>query len=945
MGQSERIDQAVAAPVTPPTRIADLGAFTRDDIAVVGGKAANLGELVRAGMPVPPGFVVTTDAYREYVVSNDLQQRIVTAADTAGAADAGAGAAARTIAELFAAGTMPETVADAVADAYATLGAGPVAVRSSATAEDLPGASFAGQQDTYLNITGTDAVLEAVRRCWASLWTERAMAYRAHRGIRPDDVSLAVVVQRLVDADAAGVMFTADPATGSRDTVLISAAWGLGEAVVGGLVDTDQLTLSGPALTITSRQIADKALRTVRTPTGTAEEPVPADRRTAPVLDDAAARRLAELGRRIHRHFGTPADIEWARADGRLWIVQSRPITALPDPVGPVPTDWPVPHPHAWYFRGSIVEQLPDPVTPLFAELIAPAVTSSITAIMEEVLGSGILRPGDVGFPTINGYAYYLYDRGAMLRLLTHTPRAVRLAFGRHGMNPRHRWETRSRPAYQHTVDAWSTQELIRLSASDLLAGVAELVQAGATYYTAVQTIIPIAATSEIMLTRYYDAFIRRDGDPPASALLLGFDSQPIRAERALWDLAHWVGGQRPELAAWCRATPTAAVVRQLDLGAPLVGAPGPQGDSPGEHAWGGADHPVPPDADELAERFAEHLATFGHPVYNLDFANAVPADDPAPLVDTLRLYLSGQAGDPYARQRTLQHKRDAATLVIRRRLDPLRRSTFDALLRAAQAIAPIREDALADVGLAWPQLRRMLYELGRRLVEVGAVEAADDVFWCRRDEIAAALAPHPSGVDLRPLVEERQLVWRGQRRATPPQVLPVGTVMDRLGPLMPATMADQTGDVLTGIAASAGRVTATARVLAGPADFARLQPGEVLVASITTPAWTSLFARAGAVVTDIGGPLSHSSIVAREYGIPAVLGTAVATRRIVDGQQVTVDGDAGRVYLTDPGSAVVPVEHRRRNRWLIAGAASVAAAGATAAVTAAILRGRRRGS
>ena len=163
---------------------------------------------------------------------------------------------------------------------------------------------------------------------------------------------------------------------------------------------------------------------------------------------------------------------------------------------------------------------------------------------------------------------------------------------------------------------------------------------------------------------------------------------------------------------------------------------------------------------------------------------------------------------------------------------------------------------------------------------------------------------------------------------------------MDRMGAMMPATTAEQTGDVLTGIGASAGRVTAIARVLAGPADFARLQPGEVLVASITTPAWTSLFARAGAVVTDIGGPLSHSSIVAREYGIPAVLGTAVGTRRITDGQQITVDGDQGRVYLADPGAPLSPVAHRRLNRWLIAGGTVAAAVGA---VTTVAVRRRHR--
>ena len=916
---AEEIDRPIGDPGAQ--RVAPLSLFGRSDLESAGGKGANLAELVRAGLPVPPGFVVTTGAYREFVTANGLGDRIVALVPPVDADPSAYEAAARSIAELFAAGGVPDDLAAAVADAYRELGADAVAVRSSATAEDLPGASFAGQQDTYLNISGADAVLDAVRRCWASLWTARAMAYRARQGIDPAEVSLAVVVQELVDAASAGVMFTADPSTGRRDAVLISAAWGLGEAVVGGLVNTDQLTLVGPELTVTERQIADKAVQTVRTPAGTTEAAVPADLRRAPVLDDATARELAGLGRRIADHFAAPQDIEWVRdGTGALRIVQARPITALPDPVGPVPTEWPVPVDHSAYFRASIVEQLPDPLTPLFADLIDVAVTRSITALMNEVLGRDAVGPGDVGLPTINGYAYYRYSNSGMAHMLRSTPAALRGAYGKRGFGGRERWENVSRPAYQAAVDAWRPRILADLSVVELLDGVAELVEAGATYYTAVQTIIPIAATSEIVLTGYYDSFVRRDGDPPASALLLGYDSEPIRAERSLWDLARWVRDRR-ELATWLRATPAVDIVR--DLGLAGTGELTPAAAISG--------------AEEFAERFAAHLDAYGHTVYNLDFANPVPADDPAPLVDVVRLYLTDRAGDPYERQRRLQQKRDAATVVIRRRLDPVRRSTFDALLRRAQAIAPIREDALADVGLAWPQLRRMLAELGHRLVAAGAIDRPDDVYWCRRPEIEDALE-RPR--DLRPLVEERRAVWRGERRATPPQLLPQGTWMDRMGAMMPATTAEQTGDVLTGIGASAGRVSAIARVLSGPADFARLQPGEVLVATITTPAWTSLFARAGAVVTDIGGPLSHSSIVAREYGIPAVLGTAVATRRITDGQQITVDGDQGRVYLADPGEALSPVAHRRLNRWLIAGGSVAAAAGTVAAV---VGRHRRR--
>lgn len=213
----------------------DLG---RGDIDVAGGKGANLGELRRAGLPVPPGFVLTTDAYREFVATSGIGEQVMALATT------GETASDR-IRALFTGAQIPEPIARDVLAALERLGGAPVAVRSSATAEDLEGASFAGQQDTYLNIRGDDAVLAAVRDCWSSLWTARAMAYRARQGIEPAAVALAVVVQRMVDADAAGVMFTADPTNGRRDQTVVSAAWGLGESVVSGSVTTDDVVVAG----------------------------------------------------------------------------------------------------------------------------------------------------------------------------------------------------------------------------------------------------------------------------------------------------------------------------------------------------------------------------------------------------------------------------------------------------------------------------------------------------------------------------------------------------------------------------------------------------------------------------------------------------------------------------------------------------------------------------
>jgi rifampicin phosphotransferase len=293
-----------------------------------------------------------------------------------------------------------------------------------------------------------------------------------------------------------------------------------------------------------------------------------------------------------------------------------------------------------------------------------------------------------------------------------------------------------------------------------------------------------------------------------------------------------------------------------------------------------------------------------------------------------VRFFVSGKGADPYERQRRLARRRDEATAVALARLDPVRAKTFRRLLHWAQRLVPLREDALADVGLAWPELRRMLAEVGRRLERAGVINKPDDVYWLHRSEI------DESRGSLADQVEQRKELWRGQRRATPPQLLPKGGWGDMWRRWMPAASEEQTGDVIKGTAGSAGTVTAPARVLAGPQDFSQMRPGDVLVASITTPAWTSLFAMASGVVTDIGGPLSHSSIVAREYGIPAVLGTAVATRRIQSGQMIKVDGDAGTVSLLDGTgeSQIEPIARSSSRNKIIAATAGTAVAAGLAA-------------
>ena len=497
----------------------------------------------------------------------------------------------------------------------------------------------------------------------------------------------------------------------------------------------------------------------------------------------------------------------------------------------------------------------------------------------------------------MNGYAYYRYSRAALWRMTLGGTKAMRRL---PSMGTPH-WRDVAHPAYEAAVAAWRDRPLAALTDAALLDGAAELLDAGTRYYTAVQAIIPLAASTEVIFTRCYDALVRRQGEPPASTFLVGFDSTPIRAEKSLWDLAEWTRGHA-ELAAAVRADPAAV--------------------------WAGGG---PALADEWRTRFQAHLDRYGHATYNLDFVHPTPVDDPAPLFAALRFALDGGGADPYARQVASAARREELREAIDARLDPARRVTFNRLLRSAQGYAPVREDALADVGLAWPQMRRMLAELGGRLVAAGRITVPEDVYWLRPDELRGA--PVPAGA-----VDERKALWRGRRRATPPQMLPQRTVWDRFEAWFPAS-GKQDGAVLHGTGASAGEVTATARVLSGPADFGRMRPGDVLVASITTPAWTSLFTMASAVVTDVGGPLSHSSIVAREYGIPAVLGTGVATRRIPDGARLRVDGDAGTVTLLDEAPAAPVVASPRKKPPRLA-----AVAGGAALALGIWLRRRARG-
>lgn len=317
------------------TEIRSFAALGRGDVPFAGGKGANLGELIRAGFPVPAGFVIGAPVYAAFAETSDLRRQIAARLDGADVSDAVAlQSAATDVRFIIDEAQLPDVIDRAIRAAYSDLAQGvdaPVAVRSSATAEDTEAASFAGMNETFLNVCGSDAVVDAVRRCWSSLFGARTIFYRAEKGLPQADMDIAVVVQRQVDVDRAGVMFTVDPASGARDRIVIEGAFGLGEAVVSGRISPDRYVVDKPALKILAREIHPKtAVIEARQGGGTTLRDATGEEALRPTLSDAEVRELAELGRRIEEHYKAPQDTEWAiDHDGRVWMLQARPVTAL----------------------------------------------------------------------------------------------------------------------------------------------------------------------------------------------------------------------------------------------------------------------------------------------------------------------------------------------------------------------------------------------------------------------------------------------------------------------------------------------------------------------------------------------------------------------------------------------------------------------------------------
>ncbi len=899
---------------------------TNDALETVGGKGRSLAQMTRAGFDVPEGFLLSTAAYRDFVADNELGMRILDLArpeiiDSRASFES----ASRSIQALITGYELSEALKAELTAAYQALpGNEPaVAVRSSANAEDLPGLSFAGQQETYLNVSGPEALFEAVRNCWASLWTIQAISYRNEMGIESDAVAMGVVVQIMVPAEVAGILFTANPATGERGEMIVNASFGLGEAVVGGQVTPDTFIVDRSTLTARETMIGAKEQKIVSDGNqGTRMVDVDAGERDTSSLPDELLTELAGLAAQVEEHFGgQPQDIEWAIADGKLWLLQSRPITNLPPQ--PIEVEWEAPPEVFGLVRRQIVENIPDPTCPLFDELyihggltnrksgkshfttlhgFAFQIAGTTSEKTDEMFRAKLKRGKDEEARKPEVKAQEAHDLDLFLASLSddesaqfnamattlasdNLPHAITMpesdnptftAFHKTSTNDRQHkdfWD-RALPELQGATRKW---EAVNLAATDdqaLLAGITELANAEGGYWTSNGGhTFGVAKSVDDQL----QAFLREalpDHHFTSGQFLSGFKSRIMQANDDMFAIATLIKAA-PELYEVVIATPARrlmTVLRQRN------------------------------DTGKILEAIDTYLATYGHQGYSLDFFEPTQQEDPSAMFVTLKNMVQRADYDPAQHESEATRKREEALAEIRELLEPFEYWQFRYRMWFAYQYYPMREVSSFVLGTAWPVLRRMAAELGQRLVDVGTLSKPSDLYFLTSDEIKPALAARGLGKampEYLALTAARRELREARKRLHPPGTIPE-EASENPGVKFKETQFknDDSSDTLRGIPVSPGTITASASRIMNAQEFDRMQPGSILVCPMTSPAWTQLFAHAVGLVTDIGGILGHGSIVAREYGIPAVVGTGNVTQRVESGQTLVLDGDAGTVAI-----------------------------------------------
>jgi phosphohistidine swiveling domain-containing protein len=880
-------------------RIVPLDATQNTDRTAIGAKALSLVRMNQIGLPVPPGFCVLSNALREHLEENDLIVHIESTVHELGTASPTARRSLLSdLRQAIIEASLANVLRNEIENHYRTLRADRVAVRSSATVEDLPGHSFAGQYDTYLGVADLAGCLEAIKKCWASLWTERVYDYRERNAFDHLGADMAVIVQGLVPAEASGVLFTADPITGRSDRLIIEACFGMGEALVSGKVTPDRFLLSKRDLRVLSYSASEKALQSILDDTGgIVEQPVAPDRAKTLCINETIARRLGALAKKAEAALGSPQDIEWAVTGAEIFFLQSRPITTLP--AAKSREDQQV------WTNANTGEVLPDVVTPMswsLASMLVMAIFNSVFGWIGLDLGDNPL------LGQIAGRAYFNLNTLAG---------AVRRFPGLRNMDM-----TRVLGGEQGDMGDLGQLEILEESIPDLNFSLAKMMLKMPGFAFRVLTYSPKKGE------RFIAEMRRRADELPGTDLRsLSEDELVIHLRNVIKDLLSNVEAIAfaglgmfyfTNLDKTCRkwlGDSEGTFANRL-----LAGLGGMDSAEAGLELWKltakAHEHPAIEDIilsgdgwETTRQRIAEEqgggefllswdefIAEHGHHTRGeLELFNARWSETPDYLLDLVRGYLScfGET-DPVENHRRRAEERDTLARQCRQRLrNPIKRMIFNFYLEQAQRGSVVRENLKSVAVRYWMALRFILLELGERLVVRRVLESRDDIFFLSLEEIDP-VRRGGAGFRVGEAIAARRAEHERNLAITPPKV-----VVGRFDPhnFVPDAV-EESAELLTGLAVSPGVITGPARVILRANADEQVLAGEILVAPFTDPGWTPYFLPAAAIVMDQGGLLSHGSIIAREYGIPAVVNVGPATQIIKTGQTIQVDGNSGIVRI-----------------------------------------------
>jgi pyruvate,water dikinase len=858
--------------------VLDLEEIDQTQVALVGGKGANLGELSRIeGVRVPAGFCVTTDAFRRIMaavpwIDVQLERLSGLDPDDRQAIRALSAEIRQTVAEI----AIPADLAAAITRSVARLG-GPVAcaVRSSATAEDLPTASFAGQQDTYLNVVGLAAILQDVSRCWASLFTERAVTYRLRNGFDHQKVHMAVVVQQMLFPQAAGILFTADPVTSNRKVVSIEASFGLGEALVSGLVNADVYRVRDGE--VVAKAVAAKRLAIHASPAGgTRELAIEPASQEQPALTDAQIVRLAALGRRIEAHFGHPQDIEWCLVDDGFQIVQSRPITTL-FPIPPASDQG-----NHVYISVGHQQMMTDPMKPLGL------------SVWQLTTPRTMAEAGGRLFVDVTQMLASAASRAALLTALGRSDPligdALRTVLERGDFVQDRPDEDQGEMVVGSEPATIETDPAI----------VAELVERGQASIATLRRDIQAKSGPEL-----FD-FILADLQELKRVL---FDPRGLQvilaAMQASWQLNEqletWLGEKNAV------DTLTQSVPHNVtsEMGLALLDVadairPHPDVVAFLQHVEGEnflAGLPALAGGREARDAIGAYLDQYGmRCVGEIDITRPRWSERPATLVPMLlgniKNFEPGAGERLFAEglQKAQAKERDVLTRL--RTLPDGERKAEEAkrLIDRIRTFSGYREYPKYGMVSRYFAYKQALLKEAEHLVAAHVLRDREDIFYLRFEEFRDVARANQVDDGL---IRQRQDAFRSYQALTPPRVL----TSDGEAVAGTYRRADVPAGALTGLPVSGGTAEGRARVILDMAD-ADLEAGDILVTAYTDPSWTPAFVAIKALVTEVGGLMTHGAVIAREYGLPAVVGVEQATRLIRDGQRIRVHGTDGYIEI-----------------------------------------------